>query len=189
MSAPDDKKGSTTAELTVTEVKAQLPGPEKEITAVFRFNIAWVREALAAVNIAVEDLSDPGECKAALITYYQGPSTAESEVDVAEARRQEAEEVGESKAEATKALRPEVEEADASSRRALWVRGALLKNAPFPHKTAGLNWKANSTTGLGLMAGSPGSLMGLIGKAWPDRVAMLRCNQDHIFAACDDAAG
>ena len=41
------------------------------------------------MGITVEDLSDQGECKAAHITYYQGPSTAESEVEVAKALRQE----------------------------------------------------------------------------------------------------
>ena len=41
----------------------------------------------------VEDPSDHGECKAALITYYQGPNTAESAVEETKARRQGAEEV------------------------------------------------------------------------------------------------
>ena len=30
--------------------------------------------------------------------------------------------------------------------------------------------------------------MGLIGKAWADRLAMLRCITDEIVAACADAA-
>ena len=75
-----------------------------------------------------------------------------------------------------------------SSSHALRARGALLKNAPLPNKIARLNWKANSTTDLGLMAGSLRSLMGLIGKAWPGRLAMLRWIHDQIAAACDDAA-
>ena len=63
-----------------------------------------------------------------------------------------------------------------------------MKNAPLPHKTAGLIWKANLATGLGLVAGSRRSLMGLIGKAWPDRHAMLRWVIYHIAAACDGVA-
>ena len=76
-----------------------------------------------------------------------------------------------------------------SSSRTLRARGALLKNAPLPHKTAGLNWKANSTTDLGLMARSPLALMGLIGKAWPDRHSMLRWVIYQIDAACKYATG
>ena len=49
-----------------------------------------------------------------------------------------------------------------------------MMKKPSPNKTAGLNRKANSTTGHGLVAGGLGSLMGLIGKAWPDGLAMLR---------------
>ena len=70
----------------------------------------------------------------------------------------------------------------------LRAKGALLQNAPSPNKTAGLTWKAPLTTDLGLMAGSPGSLMGLIGKAWPGRLAMLRWLTDETVAACPDAA-
>ena len=136
------RKKIATAALTVADVNAQLPGSAKEIAAVLKFNIAWFRNALAAVNIAVEDLNNQGECKAALITYYQCLETAESEV------------------EATKALRQEVEEVVVPSSHTLWARGALLKNAPLPNKTAGLNWKVNSTTDRGLMAGGLRSLMG-----------------------------
>ena len=89
----------------MADVNAQLPGPGKEIAVVFKFKIAWVREAQASVNITVENLNDQGECKAALITYYQGPNTAESEVEATKALRPEVEEVGDSEVEATKALR------------------------------------------------------------------------------------
>ena len=42
--------------------------------------ITWVRKALAALGITVDDLSDRGECKAALLTHYQGLKTTASEV-------------------------------------------------------------------------------------------------------------
>ena len=69
----------------MADVNAQLPGPGKEIAVVFKFNIAWVREAMAAVDITVENLNDQGKCKAALITYYQGLNTAESKVEATKA--------------------------------------------------------------------------------------------------------
>ena len=50
----------------------ELPGPGKEIATVFKLNIAWLRDALAAVGIKANNLTEPGECKAALIV---GPST------------------------------------------------------------------------------------------------------------------
>ena len=154
----------------MADVYAQLSGPGKEIAVVFKFNIAWARVALAAVGITVEDRNDQGECKAALITYYQGLNTAESEVEATRALRQEGEEVDAPKAALANQIRAK-EAAGApspsavSSSHALRARGFLLKNAPSPNKTAGLNWKANSTTGLGLMAGGLGSLVVLIGKA------------------------
>ena len=57
-----------------------------------------VRIALAALGITVEDLSDQGVCKAALIMYYQGPNTAESEVEATKALRQEGEKANAPKA-------------------------------------------------------------------------------------------
>ena len=47
---------------------------------------------------------------------------------------------------------------------------------------------ANTTTDLRLMAGDLGSLLSLIGKAWADRLAMLRWITGGIVAACADAA-
>ena len=73
----------------VNAVNAQNPGTGKETAGVFKSGISWVRKALTAVGIAVEDLSDQGECKAALITYYRGLNTAESEVEATKALRQE----------------------------------------------------------------------------------------------------
>ena len=128
----------------------------------------------------VDDLSDKGECKAALIKYHQDPNTAAS---VVEATKAQGPNTAASEVEATKA-----QEVTVSSSHNLRARGALLKAAPVPNKTAGLNWKANSTTGPGLMAGSVGSLMGLISKAWPDQFAMLRWVIDQVVAACNDAA-
>ena len=40
MSDSDDEKDSDTVALTVADVRAQLPGPEKEISVVFKFQIA-----------------------------------------------------------------------------------------------------------------------------------------------------
>ena len=62
-------------ELFVADVGAVRPGSGKGMAVVIKFNIPWVRKALAAVNITVGDLSDHGECKAALIKYYQGLNT------------------------------------------------------------------------------------------------------------------
>ena len=49
MPASDDEKDYVTAALTVADVNAQLSGSGKEIAAVFKFKISWVREALTAV--------------------------------------------------------------------------------------------------------------------------------------------
>ena len=202
------------------------------------------------MGIKVDNLTEPGECKAALIKYYRGLNTAGSEFEATKALRQEVEatkaapayqirvkvaaEVPAAQAKAAAQKKAQAAEAAAtadrekaeaaaashntakskvgaakaaladqirakevvvtpstsavSSSHALRAKGALLKNAPSPHKAAGLNWKATSTTGLGLMAGGLRSLMGLIGKAWPDRLAMFHCITDLTVAACDDAA-
>ena len=55
------------AALSVAEVNGQLPGPGLEIETVLDFKISWVREALAAVGIKVDDLGNKGKCRAALI--------------------------------------------------------------------------------------------------------------------------
>eukprot|EP00614_Pseudopedinella_elastica_P019335 CAMPEP_0172650692 /NCGR_PEP_ID=MMETSP1068-20121228/242422_1 /TAXON_ID=35684 /ORGANISM="Pseudopedinella elastica, Strain CCMP716" /LENGTH=255 /DNA_ID=CAMNT_0013465061 /DNA_START=818 /DNA_END=1586 /DNA_ORIENTATION=+ len=153
----------------------ELPGPGKEIATVFKLNIAWLRDALAVVGIKVDNLTEPGECKAALIKYYQGLNTAESEVEATKALRQEVEATKAALADQIRAKEVVVTPSPSavSSSHALRAKGTLLKNAPSPHKTAGLNWKATSPIGLGLMAGSLRTLMSLIGKAWPDRLAML----------------
>ena len=75
-----------------------------------------------------------------------------------------------------------------SLRHTLQAKGARLQHAPSPNKTAGLNWKAKSTTAFGLIARSLRSLMGLIDRAWADRHAMLRWITDEVVAACADAA-
>ena len=73
-------KRKRTLSPTVADVNAQLPGPGKETSVVFKSSIAWVRGALAAVGIKVGNLTESGECKAALITNYRGLNTADSEV-------------------------------------------------------------------------------------------------------------
>ena len=85
----DDERKKNSFALTVADVSAQLPGPGKEIAIAVNFNTAWVRGALAAVAIEADNLTEPGECKAALITYYRGLNTAESEVEATKALRQE----------------------------------------------------------------------------------------------------
>ena len=55
------------ATLSVAEVNDQLPGPGLEIETVLDFKNSWVREALAAVGITVDVLSNKGKCRAALI--------------------------------------------------------------------------------------------------------------------------
>ena len=51
----------------MADVNTQLTGSGKEIGIDFKFNISWVREALTAVGITVDDLRDNSECKNVLI--------------------------------------------------------------------------------------------------------------------------
>ena len=53
--------------LSVAEVNDQLPGLRLEIETALDSKISWVREALAAAGITVDDLSNKGKCRAALI--------------------------------------------------------------------------------------------------------------------------
>ena len=69
----------TTTELTEANVDDLLPATGKKIATVYKFNIAWVRAALAALEIAVEDTNDLGECKATLSTYFIKLNAAKSE--------------------------------------------------------------------------------------------------------------
>ena len=70
MSASDnDEKKHISFAPTVADVNAQLLGPGPEIATALKFNIAWVRGALAAVGIKVDNLTKPGECNAALEEY------------------------------------------------------------------------------------------------------------------------
>ena len=110
------KEHSTTKELTVADVITLLPEKGKEIVAVHKSNIAWVRAALAALAISVGEKSAHGECKAALSTYHVNLNAAKSEVG----------EVGGSAAKST--------EKDGALFRAIRARGVLLKNAPLPQK-------------------------------------------------------
>ena len=55
------------AALSVVEVNDQLPGPGLETETALDFKISWVREALAAVGIKIDDLGNKGKCRAALI--------------------------------------------------------------------------------------------------------------------------
>ena len=73
----------TTTELTEVDINALLPTSGKETTAVLKFNIKWVRSALAALKIAVDDTKDTGECKAALATYYTQLNAAKSDINTA----------------------------------------------------------------------------------------------------------
>ena len=86
--------------------------------------------------ITVGDLSDHGECKAALITYYQGPSTVESEVRTTEATGTPPPSAGAASevraTEATGAPSPSA----GFFRHTLRAKGALLQNAPSLNKTS-----------------------------------------------------
>ena len=160
----DDEKQMNSFAFAVADVNAQLPGPRNEIATVFKFDIAWVRDALAAVDIKVDNLTEPGECKAALITFHQGRNTAEC---------QENKEVDAPKAALAILIRAKEATATTSplavsSSHAFRAKGALLKNVPSPHKTAGLNWKATSTTNLGFDGRQLGVVDGL------DRQGMAR---------------
>ena len=111
---------STTPVLTVADVNDLLPEIGKETATVYKSDIAWVRAALAALDIAVDDKSDLGECKAALSTYYMNLNASKSEV----------EEVGGSAAKSTAK--------GGALFRTIRARGVLLKNAPSPQKVPGL---------------------------------------------------
>ena len=81
---------------------------------------------------------------------YQGLNTAKLEVEATKELRQEVEEVDTPKAALADQIRvKEAAEAPSpsavSSSHALRAKGGLLKNPPSPNKTAGLNWKVNST--------------------------------------------
>ena len=68
---PDVVVGQETpdgAVLTVADIKAQCPRAGSEIAVVFKFKIAWVRDALdalrdalTALDITIADRRDPGE--------------------------------------------------------------------------------------------------------------------------------
>ena len=103
---------STTPVPTVADVNDLLPEKGKDIATVQKFNTAWVRAALAALDIAVGDKSDLGECKAALSTYYMNLNAAKPKVG----------EVGGSAANSTT-------KGD-SFFLAIRARGVLLKKAP-----------------------------------------------------------
>ena len=125
---------STTPEAAVADVIPLLPKKGKEISTVYKSNIAWVRAALAALAISVGDKTAHGECKAALSTYHMNLNAAKSEV----------EEVGGSAAKST--------EKDGALFRAIRARGVLLKNAPLPQKVPpGLHSKAHPKPGLALV--------------------------------------
>ena len=106
---------------------------------------------MAALDIAVDDKSDLGECKAFLSTYYMNLNASKSEV----------EEVGRSAAKSTAK--------GGALFRTIRARGVLLKNALSPQKVPGIHWKAHPKPGLALMTESLKSLMALISKAWTDR--------------------
>ena len=67
--ADSDDSPTSFAEVTlsVAEVNDQLPGLRLEIETALDSKISWVREALAAAGITVDDLSNKGKCRAALI--------------------------------------------------------------------------------------------------------------------------
>ena len=72
------QESSDVAVLTVADIKAECARVGSEFAVVSIFTFAWVRDALgalqgalAALDIAIADRRDPGECKAALATYYQ----------------------------------------------------------------------------------------------------------------------
>ena len=114
MMAPIEEQ-STTPVLTVADVN-DLPSEKgKEIATVCKFNLTWVRAALAALDIAVDDKSYLGECKAAHSAYYMNL-------------------VGGSAAKSTAK--------DDAFFRVIRARSVLLKNAPSPQKVPGLHWKA-----------------------------------------------
>ena len=127
---PDEEKYSTPA-LTEAGVGDLLPATGKEFAAVYKFNINWVRSALAALEIAVDDQSDLGECKAALAKCYIKLNAAKSDLNTATS------EVGAVGGSATKSTAKN----DAHVR-ALRDRGVLLKKAPSPQMVAGLHWKS-----------------------------------------------
>ena len=56
---------------TVADVNDLLPEKGKGIATVYKFEIAWIRAALAAFDVAVGDKSDLGECKVPFQILYE----------------------------------------------------------------------------------------------------------------------
>ena len=168
------------ATLSVAEVNDRLPGPGLKIETVLDFKISWVREALTAMGITVDDLSNKGRCRAALIKHYETPNKSASKAKATKAQdlNTGASGGGPPRVDAPPAAFPD-------SIQAIRGRGVLLKAAPRPNKTAGLHWTVRTKPGLALMAESLKLLMGLIGKAWS---GMLYWINEHILSACPEGA-
>ena len=71
--AVDNLEPTTTpvATLSVAAVRDACPPLGSEMAHVYNLRIAWVRDALDILGIALTDRNDHGECKAALARYYQ----------------------------------------------------------------------------------------------------------------------
>ena len=64
--------------LPVAEVNDQHTGPGLLVETVLVFRISWVREALTAVGITVDELSNKGKYRAAPIKNYETLSNSVS---------------------------------------------------------------------------------------------------------------
>ena len=130
------------------------------------------------MGITVDDLSNKGKSRAALIKYYETLNNSKSKVKATKAQDLNTAASG---GGPLKAAAPPAAFSD--SIQAIRDRGVLLKAAPRPNKTAGLHWKARLKKDLALMAESLKSLMGLIGQTLADRPDMLRWITEQILPA------
>ena len=124
--------------LSVAEVNDQPPGPGLEIATVLDFKISWVREALASVVIKVDDLSNKGKCRAALIKIYETLNNSAPKIKATKAQDPNTAASGGGPPKV--AASPAAFSVSIQGRRA---QGVLLKGAPTPNKTAGLQWTAH----------------------------------------------
>ena len=75
---------SAVATLAVEAIKGKCPPHGPEVAVVYNFRIAWVRNALDILGIAVSDRRDSGVCKAALAQYYQDLNASRTEANQAQ---------------------------------------------------------------------------------------------------------
>ena len=218
--AVDNLEPTTTpvATLSVAAVRDACPPLGSEMAHVYNLRIAWVRDALDILGIALTDRNDHGECKAALARYYQdlnesrqhlashhapgGPDYAALCQQVSDLQRQlqalQTAGSGSGPTTVTAASGDGPNPGAAASGggpptgpatlQSRRARGVLLLNAPKPDKAAASDWKAPRHPKPASLAKSLTSLMGLIGQPWSDRTEMLASIAEGILLTYPEGA-